>query len=115
MKKFLIVSLFIFNRSISFLHSQRFEDVTSEVFELNSQTNFLTLGKGQSKNFVEATLPANTIGYVYRISISQKGQSNNIGNLLFTALKSVSPTSLKMGVNLAEYTIEQMTAKQLIF
>jgi hypothetical protein len=111
-----VFAIFILITLPTIVKAQRFEKVVDEWVEVNSKTNFLTLGsKGRTNVFSEILLPQNTIGYIYRVSIFKKSSENSNSPSLFDCLKQMLPTEIKMGIELAEFSIKQNDGESIDF
>jgi hypothetical protein len=81
-------------------YSQKFVDVLNETLTVNSKT---AIG-GYTRNKTSVRLPEKTKGYIYRITIADKG-SLVVSNTLFSILKNIAPKQISLGVALTEYAV----------
>lgn len=79
---------------------QQLVEVLSETFTVNS----ISAMTGNTRNTAEVVLPDKAIGYVYRLTVTQKGKGA-ISNSLYTLLKQRGG-NIALGVSIAEFAIQ---------
>jgi hypothetical protein len=78
-----------------------YKNLGRQTLVINSQT---AVGK-KSRNFADFTLPDNSIGYVYRITVFPKGDKK-VPNDLFDLVSKVSSKEIAFGAELTKYMID---------
>ena len=89
------------------LFAQQYIDVTDETFTVNSATSLT----GNTRNISHVSLPEKAIGYIYRISVFSKGNTN-VPNALFKVIKTIDP-STALTTSLMEYAINNNDGKSV--
>lgn len=81
--------------------SHHLEDVFSQVLTVNSRTAI----KGNTRSVVRLSLPPNTYAYVYRLTITKKGDMG-MSTALFKLLKGMEDKRIAIPAALAELAIK---------
>jgi hypothetical protein len=91
-------------------NAQQLVDVLKETISVNSISSM----NGYSRNTAEIKFPKGTKGYIYRISVFNKG-GVEVSNTLFEALKNIPVTEIKIGVTLTEHIIKNSDGQAVDF
>lgn len=108
MKKIITTSFILLISLTAF--SQELVDVLTEKITVNSSTSL----NGWTRNTAEIRLPQGTTGFVYRISVFNKGNAT-VGSGLFDLIKSIPVTQIQLGANLAQYAVSNSDGGALDF
>jgi len=79
-------------------YSQKLVDIISEDIVVNSRTHV----GGNTRNVIEVNFPQGTIGYVYRVSVFDIGDSH-VSDMLFDLLSQIPVKSIQVGANMLKF------------
>lgn len=101
MRKLKVSLLLLSSNLVLTISAQKLVKVTDQNIIVNSMTAL----SGITRNKADVVLPENTQSYIYRITITSKGTTDN-SPALFEALKAIGGSNIAIGVELAEQAIK---------
>jgi hypothetical protein len=96
--------------SITSSYAQRYESLKNEVIELGPRKI-----DDNSRNYVEVSLPKNTEGYMFRVSLFRKDKGVKMKDTLSFRLRDVAPEDIVLNDTLGEYTQRQLNTESIDF
>jgi len=101
MQKIILIFIALLSFFLSF---GQYERTQIEVFNSEIVVNSRTSIDGYTRNFVSIDLPDNSYGYIYRLTIKERGQTVEQAYLI-KAIKSIPDKRIQMGVEIAELVL----------
>lgn len=97
-----------------YTHAQNFEygELQQDGLRLNSVSSVKGMTRNTTRNFAEFTIPKNCIGYIYRLSVVEKGSA--VENLT-KALQYVPKKEVKVGAKLGKLILNNNNSNDIDF